>query len=57
MTSTSAKRIVNKLSKYNTSVAIEALNMAVERDWTGVFPESIHRNSKSHSDQRLPEGV
>lgn len=60
-TEVSAKRTAAKLGKYPVLIAIEALNTAVDRGWTGVFPESINASPngkpKSAETARLPKGV
>ncbi len=58
----SVTKFTNKLSKYDISIAIEALNKSIENSWRGVFPESIksydqHSSNSSQSSQVSPEEI
>ena len=43
-----AKMMAKKLSGYGTAHADAALNMTIENDWQGVFPEKINLNGGQH---------
>jgi len=44
ITSRAGKMIANKLSKYDKTTAIQALQRSIENGWTGIFPEAIDQS-------------
>lgn len=47
LTNTAWKRLATKLQKYSLKDACEALEVSLENGWTGVFPESLRKNTSN----------
>lgn len=41
LTEMACTRLANKLTKFDITIATEAINRSIENSWTGIFPESI----------------
>ena len=52
LTPEACKRLAKKLSKYSISTVITALDNSVDNGWTGVFPESVNKNTNKSGSRR-----
>ena len=49
MTKVGLKRLLKKLSEHGSAIAIEAIHIAIDKGYRGVFPESVQPESHNNT--------